>query len=310
MIKCRDKKPAVLMCSSLTVDGSIEALKALKIGAVDFIAKDPQVVGKNDPDFQRQLLSKLRAIGGHRRRVQSGLSGTKSTPARLQISGASGGEVTAFEDWKAPDRVKVVVIGSSTGGPPILEKILSNLPNKLSVPILVAQHMPKLFTASFAERLNKHCSCGAMLAEHGTGLDEPKIYISEGGKHLKPTRVAGKKLIARTIDEIDGAIYKPSVDLLFSTAAELFGPGVLAIQLTGMGEDGAAGAKKVHDAGGRVLTQNAESCVVYGMPRAVVENGVADSIFTPEDLQKVLQQVCQPAQSGGDHRENSSRMSA
>ncbi len=315
MDKCKDRTPAVLMCSSLTIDGSVEALKAMSMGASDFIAKDPQVVGQNDPDFKRQLLAKIRAIGGERRRRINGTPAIaiateptqKTAPAQ---STSPSGICTSFEDWTMPDNIDVVVIGSSTGGPPILEKIFSGLPSTLSVPIIVAQHMPELFTRSLAQRIDTHTACRAQLAEHGTCLTIPRIYIAQGGKHIKPTRVAGKKIISRLIDEVDDALYKPSVDLLFSKIAELFGPRVLAIQLTGMGEDGAIGAKKIHDQGGYVIAQNEASCVVYGMPRAVVDNGSAQAIMSPEDIQKVLHCVSKPTSLGGTQEHQSGRMSA
>lgn len=317
MVKCKGESPAVLMCSSLTIDGSTEALKALKIGAVDFIAKDPQVVGKHDPEFQRQLLAKLRAIGGHRRRMRSSATnGARARTAAKPMSIAhhepkdTAGICTSFADWDMPEGIDVIVVGSSTGGPPVLEKIFSNIPATLPVPIIVAQHMPELFTKSLADRLDHHCSCGSVLAEHGTCFDKPRIYISVGGRHMKPTKVAGKKLIARTVDEVEGAMYKPSVDLLFSTMAKLYGSRVLAIQLTGMGEDGAIGAKAIREAGGHVIAQNEQSCVVYGMPKAVVENGSANAVMTPDDIQKVLLAVCQTAESGGAQDQSSGRMSA
>jgi two-component system chemotaxis response regulator CheB len=198
-----------------------------------------------------------------------------------------------------PEGIKIIVVGSSTGGPPVLEDLFEKLPASLPVPIIVAQHMPELFTRSLAQRIDAHSACGAALAEHGTAMVHPRIYIAQGGKHLKPTMVAGKKLIARTIDEYRKALYKPSVDLLFSSAAEFFGSGVLAIQLTGMGEDGAEGAQKIRQAGGHVIAQNERSCVVYGMPRAVIENGSANTVLCPDDIKKVLHCVCNTTQTGG-----------
>lgn len=312
MIKCKGEDPAVLMCSSLTVDGSTEALKALKIGAADFIAKDPQVVGQHDPEFKRNLLAKLRAIGGHRRRLRGPATSDGQKPMAIEHHATKlpKGLCTSFESWEMPQNLDAIVIGSSTGGPPILEKIFSNLPATLPVPIIVAQHMPELFTRSLVQRLDNHCSCGASIAEHGTCMNTPRIYLALGGKHLKPTLVAKKKLIARSLDELEGALYKPSVNLLFSAAAKLFGSRVLAIQLTGMGEDGAIGAMDIHNAGGHVIAQNEQSCVVYGMPRTVVENGAADAVLSPIDIQKVLQSVCNPTQSGGKHDHLSDRLSA
>lgn len=292
MAKCKGNAPAVLMCSSLTVDGSTEALKAMRLGASDFIAKDPSVVGKHDPEFQSQLISKIHAIGGHRRRLNNPKNSEifQSVERSDAVSGTpvSKGLCTSAADWVMPSSIDVVVVGSSTGGPPVLEQIFSDLPASIPVPIIVAQHIPELFTKSLTQRLDRQCACGAKLAEHGTSMTDPGIYIAIGGKHMKPTKVAGKNLIARTLDTYEDAMYKPSVDLLFRTAAELFGSRVLAIQLTGMGEDGAKGAMDIKRVGGHVIAQNEESCVVYGMPRAVVENGSAEAVLSPADINRVL----------------------
>lgn len=295
MAKCKGNAPAVLMCSSLTVDGSTEALKALRLGASDFIAKDPKVVGKHDPEFHTQLLSKIHAIGGHRKRLSSP-RGFESHPTIERTDAASGATVskqlcTSAADWVMPNNIDVVVVGSSTGGPPVLEQIFSDLPASIPVPIIVAQHIPELFTKSLTQRLDRQCACGARLAQHGTNMTDPSIYVAIGGKHLKPTKVAGKNLIARTLDTYENASYKPSVDLLFQTAAELFGSRVLAIQLTGMGEDGAKGAMDINRAGGHVIAQSEKTCVVYGMPRAVVENGSADAVMSPADINLVLRKA-------------------
>lgn len=295
MAKCKGDAPAVLMCSSLTIDGSTEILKAMRLGASDFIAKDPSVVGKHDPEFQTQLISKIHAIGAHRIRMNSSRSADR-LPTVEPTDAASGATFskhlcTSAADWVMPSTIDVIVVGSSTGGPPVLEQIFSDLPASIPVPIIVAQHIPELFTKSLTQRLDRQCACGAKLAEHGTNMTDPGIYIAIGGKHMKPTMVAGKKLIARTLDTYGNLLYKPSVDLLYQTAAELFGSRVLAIQLTGMGEDGAKGAMDIKRVGGHVIAQNEKSCVVYGMPRAVVENGSADAAMSPSDINQVLQKA-------------------
>jgi len=249
-------------------------------------------------EFQNQLISKIKAIGGHRCSMRKAKNAPRVKQTDKAVVAGRSGLCTSFDQWEMPSNIDAIVVGSSTGGPPVLEQIFTNLPASLPVPIIVAQHIPELFTQSLAQRLNNHCACGAKLAEHGTNMSEPRIYISQGGKHMKPTLVAGKNLIARTLDKLDGASYKPSVNLLFSTAADLFGSRVLAIQLTGMGQDGAVGAKKIRAKGGHVIAQNEESCVVFGMPRAVIENGSANAVMSPEDIRKVLQKIC-TAQSGG-----------
>lgn len=310
LAQCETTPPAILMCSSLTVDGSVEALKALELGASDFIAKDPQAGGMQSLGFKTQLLSKLRSIGGHRRRVASGFIPMPMMTNTTRENQSHASDQVALNNQFVPDQVDAIVIGASTGGPAVLESILADLPESLPIPILVAQHMPKLFTESFANRLHGFCGCGAMLASHGTTLHVPKVYIAEGGSHLKLTRIAGKKIIARTIEHIDGLSYKPSVDLLFTSAAELFGPRVLAIQLTGMGEDGAIGANAIRSKGGAVIAQDSNSCVVYGMPRAVVENGSANAIMTPSEIKAVIQSVVITDQMGDSIQSENPRKSA
>jgi len=278
--KCHDFKPAVLMCSSLTVAGSHEAFKAMRIGAADVIGKDPGTVGKKDAGFKEELLAKLHAIGGHRKDIKHAVATTKSE-STVSISQDPGAEI----DFS---RIQAVAVGSSTGGPPVLEEIFSKLSATLRVPVIVAQHMPELFTKSLASRLDQHCACGAKMATHGTILSDPGIYIAQGGAHIKPTRIAGGKLVARLVESVPGAIYRPSVDLLFSTMAELFGEKLLAIQLTGMGADGAEGAGQVKARGGQIIAQSAASCVVYGMPKAVVDLNLADRVLAPKDIRDLI----------------------
>ena len=280
-VKCHEFKPAVLMCSSLTVAGSQETLKALRLGASDFIAKDPAVVGTNDASFRAELVSKIKALREHR--AQFGNDPKDSTKAKAERS-----EPVRWEDHIDIDRVKAIVVGSSTGGPPALEEIFSRVPGDLRVPIIVAQHMPGVFTKSLASRLDQQSPCKVRHAENGVVLHEPGIYIAQGGAHTKPTRVAGGKIVARQVESLEGAIYRPSVDHLFAFAAEIWGESLLAIELTGMGNDGAEGAVKVRELGGKVIAQSGESCVVFGMPRAVIEAGAANVVLSPAEIGGII----------------------
>lgn len=280
-IKCRSFDPMVLMCSSLTVAGSNETFKALRIGASDFIAKDPAVVGKQDAGFREELMTKLRALGSHRTTKPAKQS---AAPQKSPGSGRPKKEIEL-------DRVRAVVVGSSTGGPPVLEEIFAFLPKDVRVPIIVAQHMPELFTRSLASRLDQQSACTAQVAENGTILSTPGIHIALGGSHLRPTRVAGGKIVARLVESIEGMVYRPSVDELFSTSAEIWGDALLAIQLTGMGADGAKGAQKIQRAGGQVIAQSGDTCVVNGMPKAVIDAGAADFVLAPRDIQALLKEL-------------------
>lgn len=279
---CRNPAPKVLMCSSLTVAGSTVALKALKLGAADVIAKDPDKVGKNDEGFRKELLSKLHALsGGHGSHPNAG---SASHPAPVQSSAP-----TDQNDIPTPDNLRAVVIGASTGGPPVLEVITGKLPSNPSVPIVIAQHMPQVFTKSLADRLNDHAACEVLLATKGVSIEPGKVYIAEGGHHLSFTRIPSGRIIGRYHEEHPGAIYKPSVDLLFESAAEIYGgANILAIQLTGMGEDGAIGAAKIHKAGGTVIAQDEETCVVFGMPGAVAARGLAHGLLKPDSISAYL----------------------
>lgn len=293
--KCHAFNPAVLMCSSLTVDGSQETLKALRIGASDFIAKDPAVVGRPDSDFRSELIAKLKALRSER--VRLGVSDAKAEHAADPST-----EALRSSDLIDLQRVRAVVVGSSTGGPPALEEIFSRVPANLRVPIIVAQHMPEVFTKSLANRLNQQCACEVVLATSGTILSEPGIAIAQGGSHIRPIRVAGRKVATRIVEHLDGAIYRPSVDHLFSEAADIWGEHLLAIEMTGMGADGAIGAAKVRKAGGQVIAQAGETCVVYGMPKAVVDAGLANAVLSPKAIRDLIAQLSHTAaaQSHGE----------
>lgn len=281
--KCHAFNPTVLMCSSLTVAGSHETFKALRIGAADFIAKDPAVVGKKDEGFRAELMTKLKALSASKR---------SAAATKASVSTASSGRSTATSiDAIDLSRIRAIAVGSSTGGPPVLEEIFSGLTAGLRVPIIVAQHMPELFTQSLASRLNQQCACSAWLASNGSMLDRAGIHICQGGIHTRPTRVAGGKIITRQIEQIEGAIYRPSVDALFESASQIWGDGLLAVQLTGMGADGAAGAQKVKAAGGQVVTQAGSTCVVNGMPKAVVDAGASDVELPPSSIKQLLAQI-------------------
>ncbi len=276
---CADFPPAVLICSSLTAPGSRWALRGLREGASDFIAKGP-IPGADAPGaFRRELIAKLSAIGEHRARLRS--------PASVQ-----GREHPRTHPIELA-RVRAVVIGASTGGPRAVESILSVLPAELSFPILIAQHMPELFTRSFAGQLDQQCRPRVRLAEAGADLSTPGVYIAPGGGHLRPTRTGSGRVVARLLDTVPGAVCRPSVDLLYDSAASLLGPHLLAIQLSGMEEDGARGAASVRAGGGQVIAQSASSCVVYGMPRAVIDAGLADAVLSPPEIGVLLAQLCE-----------------
>ncbi|WP_277253725.1 protein-glutamate methylesterase/protein-glutamine glutaminase [Neptunomonas phycophila] len=202
----------------------------------------------------------------------SGAAGSgQQTRAALAVRQAPG-NTAAF-----PSQCRLVVIGASTGGPAALQKILSELPAQFPYPIILVQHMPKAFTNVFAARLNQQCSITVKEAEDGDNLRPGTAYLAPGGHQLvvdprRPDRV-------RVLESDERVTYRPSVDITYASAAKALGNRVHAIILTGMGADGADGARLLKKAGATIWAQNKESCTIYGMPQAIVKSGLADEVL-------------------------------
>ena len=260
-------KAKVIMVSSHTMEGTQETLEALRRGADDFIAKDksPNLSG---------LIERIRALAGESNQRPTPTAVTAAIPRRMPRLSA--------------DQFDLVVVGSSTGGPAVLETIFSALPSPYPLPIVIAQHMPSLFTKSMSERLDRTCQVPAHHVDQPLILERGHIYMAEGGKHIKVRRRPGGHLGVEMGDTPREAAYRPSVDELFATTAEAVGGRALAIVLTGMGQDGLVGGRTLRSAGAKMIAQRAETCVVYGMPRAVVEAGLVDAALDPPEIIQTL----------------------
>jgi two-component system chemotaxis response regulator CheB len=176
-----------------------------------------------------------------------------------------------------------IAIGVSTGGPPVIQRILASLPGDFPLPILIAQHMPLEFTRTFAERLNNLSALTVKEAATGEILQKGTAYIGQGGMHLVIRRDGVKVITELTIHPREH-LYHPSADILFSSVVDVYGSGVLGLILTGMGKDGLIGLKKLKERGGKILAQNEETCVVYGMPKAAVDAGIADAVLSVDGI--------------------------
>jgi two-component system chemotaxis response regulator CheB len=305
-------RPAVLVCSTLSSAGSHAALKALRLGATDVIAKNIDPASGGMEAVRADLVRKLNAIASSRRWKVPGadsapgiapgaappptkvLSKSPSTirssaPAPLPMA-APAIKPAARSVTLAGRGVEVVLIGSSTGGPPVLEKILSELPADLTTPVVVAQHMPVMFTKSIAERLDEICALSVVHAEPEMPLHAGTVYITPGGMHSRVERAGRALRIDISPDPVE-ALYKPSVDELLLSGARTLGARGLGVVLTGMGADGLRGARELVRLGGMVIAQSAETCAVYGMPRAVIEAGVACAALSPSEIVAVLSQL-------------------
>jgi two-component system chemotaxis response regulator CheB len=176
-----------------------------------------------------------------------------------------------------------VVIGTSTGGPIALRQVLPAIPADFPVPLLIVQHMPPQYTCSLAKRLNEASALEVVEAADGMTVEPGFAYIAPGGWHMKVERQGGRASIRTTQDPPENSC-RPAVDYLFRSAADAFAGAVLAVVLTGMGRDGAAGCREIKNRGGYVMAQDAEGCVVYGMPKVVVEEKLADCVVPLEQI--------------------------
>lgn len=200
--------------------------------------------------------------------------------------------------------IDLIAIGSSTGGPPVLETIVGALRIAPTRPILIAQHMPSLFTKSLASRLNEISGARVTLAVDGTAVEAGTVYVAEGGRHLR-VRPSRSGLVLEVSPEPAGALYKPAVNELFSSVAHSVGGRALGIVLTGMGDDGLEGARLMKEKGALLVAQDEASSVVYGMPRAITEAGLASASLPPAAIAGLVAEA-----SGGEGDATDRRRSA
>lgn len=273
----------VLMVSSLTTEGAEATLKAMELGAVDFIPKQLSKVSLDIIKIEEDLRQKVLSVAGRTFRAPS------RTPARPvprpQASAAAPGKPSAPRPARARGGQKrdLVAIGVSTGGPPAVQKVLASLPADFPAGILIAQHMPGAFTGPFAKRLNGVSPLNVKEAENGEVFRPGNVYISPGGKHLRiEQRVSRIEIVVS--EQPAEALYKPSANELMTSVANGVGRRALGVILTGMGNDGKEGVKVLKEKGGRALAQSDATCVVYGMPKAIVDAGLADEVVDIDDM--------------------------
>ena len=279
----RWRLPVIVVSSHSTAGASI-TLKALALGAFDFVAK-PQDVSARMPEIAEELIKKIHAA------AQSSGMQTQFLPGDTQA--AQPGKLRPV----APTHI--VAIGVSTGGPNALQYLFSQLPGEFSGSILVVQHMPDGFTELFAKRLDDCCPIRVKEAQSGDLLVAGRALICPGNRHMKVRKMPlGNVAVLAEDAPVNG--HRPSVDVLFHSVAEEFGPQAMAVLMTGMGEDGAAGLGEIRAAGGFTVAQSQGTCVVYGMPKAAIERGYAMRIADLQDLPHILQAQCAPDRSRGD----------
>ncbi len=268
-----DKNPVpVLMVSSLTTEGARVTLDALDMGAVDFIPKNLSTLSSNIIKIKETLIDKIKKIG--KKGLVKGLRKPPAIPLTMP-------EQSAYTSHR---RVSIIAMGSSTGGPKALQNILTLIPKDFPVPIVIAQHMPPVFTGPFAERLNQLCAIEVKEAENGEPIRKGIAYIAPGRGHMSVHRKKLTETLISVSDDRAEYIYRPSIDVLMLSVVENFSGHVLGVILTGLGNDGAKGMKEIKNKGGRTIAESEKSCVVYGMPRVVAEAGLADKVVPLDEI--------------------------
>lgn len=274
----------VIMVSSLTESGADSTLKAMEYGAQDFI---PKTMSHDKDAFGQELRRKVRAIA--RRKSIIKLKYHHRAPDAKTEQKAAEPKVKPVKKAGIAGRGPrdLVVIGVSTGGPPVVQKILAALPGDLPACVLIAQHMPASFTGPFAKRLDGVSKFTVTEAVDGDKLKNGHAYVCPGGKHIG-LRLRGPLPEVAITDEPKDALYKPTVNVLMETAGKIMGRRTLGVMLTGMGADGVDGAKVLRDNGGALIAQSEASCVVYGMPKAVVDANLANLILDADDIAQAI----------------------
>ena len=299
----------ILMFSSLTYEGARITLDAFEAGAVDFLPKNFEAISRNSAQLRRTLFKKLKAVAesGKKNRNTSAVaqpyvkSTVSESPSVSKINKDSSkpkmavGEVRSernlpITDTASISHVKIkkcdsrtcdiILIGASTGGPVALTKVLTKLPASFPLPIVLVQHMPGTFTKAYAERLHSLCRIAVKEAETGDELKPGLALLAPGGMQMMVDKYRRVKIIPGD----DRVTYKPSVDITFGSAANVFGGKSLGIILTGMGSDGCEGSRMLKEKGATIWGQDETSCVIYGMPMAVARENLTDEILSLSDI--------------------------
>lgn len=262
----------ILLLSVLTEDGE-QALEALSGGAVDFVQKPTALANDDLKRIRDELVEKVKAAA--------------RAPVHRVVDAPM---IQPPAQWRRPEKRKidVVVIGISTGGPQALRYLLPQFPKEFPVPIAMVLHMPLGYTAMFAKKLDEVSQIEVLEASDGIPLKAGRALLAQAGRHLVLRRSSADLVSAQLSIQPMDLLHRPAADVLFRSAADVYGDKVLAVVMTGMGKDGQEGAGWIKAHGGSVLTESEESCVIYGMPRSVVEAGLSDAAVPLDRMAKAI----------------------
>ena len=294
-------KANVIMVSTLTTKDAEVTILALERGAIDFVTKPTNISEAKGEDFKKKLLDTLNAVLNSRflartSRASSRTSATtpsSSTSSNATLTGASSpakAKVAAnFRRLKATGKNKLIALASSTGGPKALQSVIPYLPENLDAPMVLVQHMPAGFTKSMADRLNEVSKIKVKEAEDGDKLEKGQIYVAPGGKHMEVVKCpdGSHKIKLNNMPAIGGL--RPCANITYDSLSKCGYDEVVCVVLTGMGADGTNGILSLgHHKPIHVISQNAETCIVYGMPKAIEESGVVDEVVPLEKVAECI----------------------
>ncbi len=300
----------VIILSSVTTEGTEATLKALDLGACDVVAKPSGTPGADLQALSRDLVEKVKAAAGvnparlgskginpFARSASGPVGAVAQTLATKVVSGTPSGQPTGQAPrFSASGKaglvpkhgIEIVAIGTSTGGPSALQAVLPTLPANFPVPVLVAQHMPPGFTGPLAQRLNGLCPLNVREGLHGEVLKAGTVYVAPAGKQMQVQRKSGQLTLNIGDEAPIPTLYHPSVDVMFLSLAKAVGKGTLGVVMTGMGSDGTKGMKELKALDGFAIAESEETCVVYGMPRSLVDAGLADRVVPLGEIGRTI----------------------
>ena len=272
------RRPLPIIIMSVAKETAEAALTALDAGAIDFVQKPTALASEKMFEVSNELIEKVKAAGN---------IPLKQLPASPPSLTAAIVEPAVA----GTHSVDLVVLGISTGGPQALKRLIPELPADFPVPVVMVMHMPVGYTEMYAAKLNELCKLEVSEAAEGDEVKPGRVFLAPAGRHLTLKRNADGKVVTHLDGRPFGSLHRPSVDVLFQSAAEVYGKRLLGIVMTGMGSDGKQGAAWIKSQGGVVFTEAESSCVVYGMPCVVVEAGLSDKSVALEDMAQAIREV-------------------
>jgi two-component system chemotaxis response regulator CheB len=274
------RRPVPIIIMSIANETAEAALTALDAGAIDFVQKPTALASEKIFEVSSELLDKVKAAGN----IMLSKIPTAVPPARLSKSEPAATIAGSHS-------VDLVAIGISTGGPQALKRLIPQLPEDFPVPVVMVMHMPVGYTEMYAAKLNQLSQLEVREAAEGDEVEAGRVFLAPAGRHLKFQRAANGKVSIHLDAKPFDSLHRPSVDVLFQSAAEVYGNRVLGVVMTGMGSDGKGGAAWIKSQGGLIFTEAESSCVVYGMPSVVLEAGLSDKSVDLADMAHAIREV-------------------